>query len=143
MSAVRCATTPPCSECASSDGDGVSEAYDHMMSGGHLINVETSERDSALVVVVAGELDMASVPELAKSIEEIDWDRYDRVIFDLHGVSFMDSSGLGALIAMHNEHPDTDIALVTADQGLVTKVLELTSMKDLFPIYSSAEAALA
>lgn len=112
------------------------------MRGDHLINVEASERDGALVITVAGELDIGSVPELSESIEGIDWDRYDRVIFDLLDVSFMDSSGLGALIALRNQHPDTDMALVTADEGLVTKVLDLTSMKDLFPIYSSAEAAL-
>lgn len=112
------------------------------MSGDHLIRVDTYERDSSLVVALAGELDMAGVSDLAESIEDVDWDRYDRVIFDLLDVSFMDSSGLGALIALRNEHPDTEMALVTGDEGLVSKVLDLTSMKELFPIYSSAESAL-
>lgn len=84
---------------------------------------------------------MASVPDLADSIDSIDWDSYERVIFELLDISFIDSSGLGALIAMRNAHPETEMALVTEDKGLVNKVLELTSMRDLFPIYSSTEAA--
>lgn len=112
------------------------------MSGGHLIRIDTYERDSSLVVALAGEFDIAGASDLAESIENVDWDRYDRVIFDLLDVSFMDSSGLGALIALRNEHPDTEMALVSGDEGVVSKVLDLTSMKELFPIYSSAESAL-
>lgn len=112
------------------------------MSSGHLINVQTEESDSSLVIVVTGELDMASASDLADALHDADWDSYDKVVIDLLGISFIDSSGLGALIALRNEHPDNELVLVAADEGLVTKVLELTAMKDLFRIYSSTEAAL-
>lgn len=113
------------------------------VSPGQLISVDTSETGSSLVVAVSGELDIASVPDLAEAVESFAWDRYDRVVFDLLDTNFIDSSGLGALIALRNKHPETDMALVTGDEGLVAKVLELTSMKDLFPIYSSTNEALA
>lgn len=108
-----------------------------------LINVGFSEHGSTLVVAVAGELDLASAPELADALGDVDWEEFDRVVFDLQEVDFLDSSGLGALIALRNNNPDTDISIVTNSDGLVPKLLRLTAMEELFSVYSSREAALA
>lgn len=113
------------------------------MTTGHIIDLQILDRGSILLVAVTGELDMATAPLLHEELAEVDWERLDRAVFDLLGISFIDSSGLGALISLRNDHPDTEIALVAANEGLVAKVLELTAMRDLFPLYSSTEAALA
>jgi anti-anti-sigma factor len=113
------------------------------MTNDHPIEVSLTERGSTLLVQVAGELDLATSPQLREEVEDVDWDEMKRVVFDLLEVEFMDSSGLGVLIALREEHPETEIALVADGDGLVTKVLRLTAMEELFPIHSSTEAALA
>lgn len=141
--AVRCVTTPPSSGSALSDFLVPAGAYDLPMTEDHPIKVSLSERGSILLVQVSGELDLATSPELMSELNDVDWEDRRRVVFDLLGVEFMDSSGLGTLIALRNEHPDTEIALVTDADGLVNRVLRLTAMEELFPIHSSTEAALA
>lgn len=113
------------------------------MTAGQAIDVTLSEQGSTLVVSVQGELDMATAPELADELKTVDWGRLEKVVLDLLQVGFMDSSGLGALIALRNDHPDTEVALVTDNGGLVSMVLRLTSMEELFPIYPSTEAAVS
>lgn len=107
------------------------------------MDIRLSEQGSALVVRVEGELDMATVPQLADELSTVEWERFEKVVFDLLQVGFIDSSGLGALIALRNEHPGTELALVTENDGLVSKVLRLTSMEELFAIFPTREAALS
>jgi anti-anti-sigma factor len=62
----------------------------------------SSERGSdATVLVLAGELDIASAPTLERAIEELDAEGAQRVVIDLGGVTFMDSTGLRALLLAH------------------------------------------
>jgi anti-anti-sigma factor len=60
------------------------------------------ERDAASVrVLVAGELDLATVPELLAVFEGGAVDPAAAVVLDLTRVSFIGGSGLRALLAIH------------------------------------------
>ena len=48
-------------------------------------------------VVVSGELDMATSPELTSAIESLERTEAQRVVLDLSGVTFIDSTALSAL----------------------------------------------
>jgi anti-anti-sigma factor len=48
-------------------------------------------------VVVSGEVDMATAPQLTSAIESLAGATVQRVVVDLAAVSFMDSSGISAL----------------------------------------------
>ena len=41
-----------------------------------------------------GELDLASTPEMARRLRELRESGFDRIVFDLRELAFMDSSGL-------------------------------------------------
>ena len=65
-----------------------------------------------------------------------------RVVLDLRDVAFIDSSGLGAIVATmkHMERGQKlDLAGLTP---AVDKVFRLTRMDSIFDIYASADAAL-
>ncbi|MGK7889828.1 MAG: STAS domain-containing protein [Leptolyngbyaceae cyanobacterium] len=66
---------------------------------------------------------------------------------DLQHVSFMDSRGLGALVLVHNRVRKAGATLgLCAVTGQAGMLLDLTSMKDEFKIYSSVsefKAAIA
>src|SRR5262245_2987030 len=63
-------------------------------------SVTASERDGRTVVVIRGELDLATAPELERVIGE-HLDAGDDVVVDLRELAFMDSSGLRVLVAAH------------------------------------------
>jgi len=55
-----------------------------------------------MVVEVAGDLDMATAPQLREGLQRVLDAGTRNVVVDLAGVGFMDSSGLGALVVMFN-----------------------------------------
>lgn len=60
--------------------------------------VSLRPEDGRLVVAVRGELDEASGQNLWATVVDALEDEYDAVVFDLSGVSFMDSRGLGQFL---------------------------------------------
>jgi anti-anti-sigma factor len=59
------------------------------------LNIQVVHLDAAPVVILAGEIDVNTADELRASLEPLG----GRVLVDLYGVSFMDSSGMAALVA--------------------------------------------
>ena len=87
-------------------------------------------------VAVFGEVDIATVPELNQALAEAVADSPEGLVIDLLGVTFMDSSGLGALIALRHSHHELDITLVLGP-GVVLRTIETTGLSDLFRIEHS------
>lgn len=67
-----------------------------------------SARAAGAVVVVSGELDMASAPLFRQALAEAE-PRGGRVVLDMEGLTFMDSSGLRELVAFQNAGHVVDI----------------------------------
>lgn len=86
--------------------------------------------DGAVRVVVAGELDIASAPEFLAAVRPRLGER--RVVVDLGGVTFLDSSGVRALHTLSRESTTLEIARDMSPA--VVQVLELTGMLDLLPL---------
>ena len=86
---------------------------------------------------------MFTAPKLRERlVQTVDQGNY-RIIVDLQRVSFMDSTGLGTLVGALKrvkEHDGT-LALVCA-QRAVMRVLTITGLTNVFPIYDSIEQAL-
>ena len=95
---------------------------------------ESSRIDGACAVWVEGELDLAVVDEF------LEWalaclDRSSAMEIDLHGVTFIDSSGLGALVRLRNEATATDKSLALVKVSAAThRLLEITGLSDAFDI---------
>ncbi len=49
-------------------------------------------------LALAGELDLAGAPQLERSLQELERQRPRRVVIDLAGLSFIDSTGLRVLL---------------------------------------------
>lgn len=87
-------------------------------------------------VAVFGEVDIATVPELNQALAEAVADAPEGLVIDLLGVTFMDSSGLGALIALRDSHTELEITLVLGP-GVVLRTIETTGLSELFRIEHS------
>ena len=55
-------------------------------------------RRGPLAISLKGELDIATAPALEKLLGEVERERWSTVVFDLRRLSFMDSSGIPALL---------------------------------------------
>jgi anti-anti-sigma factor len=65
------------------------------------IRVEVAERPEAVVVTLAGNLDVYTCPQLWRAVEPLLPGARD-VVVDLRGVRFLDSAGLGTLVSLRN-----------------------------------------
>lgn len=95
------------------------------------------------VVSVMGEVDLATSPALEQTLLEVEGDRAGEMIVDLSRCSFLDSSGLRALLATSErcEQSSKRRALVLSNPS-VMRIFQLTRYDELFEIYPTVEAAV-
>ncbi|WP_420396244.1 STAS domain-containing protein [Nioella sp.] len=97
----------------------------------------------ALLHVVPDRIDASVAIQFKDRFRDLvrDWD--GPVVLDLQNVTFLDSSGLGAVVAARKllgEGRQLDLSGLTP---AVDKVMRLTRMNQVFPIHGSVEEALA
>lgn len=100
-----------------------------------------TEIDSGIAhVTVHGDIDIESRAILGTHLDNAISAATRMLIIDLLDVAFMDSSGIGLLVSVHQRLGDGRLAVVAGD-GVVSQVLEITAMQHLFPVVESAAAA--
>ena len=84
----------------------------------------------------SGELDMVLAEDLRKEwLPAVGQLRPDRLVIDLSEVTFMDSSGLGLLVAMHKlQKQHGGVVVLTAPPGLVRRVLALSGIDQVIEV---------
>jgi len=98
----------------------------------------------ASAIAVDGELDLETAPEFTEEIELAVWDTAGAFVLDLTGVTFLDSSGLHALLRARAYLAREDRPLVlVCPAGAARRVLDLAGVLDTFVVYSSPETAAA
>ncbi|MCR6032788.1 anti-sigma factor antagonist [Nocardioides sp. zg-579] len=86
-----------------------------------------------LRVVVTGELDVLSAPGLRGAVARRSAEGCSSVVLDLDGVTFIDCTGLSALLACQQEVAASGGTLsVAALSAAVTRVIELTGTAGRF-----------
>lgn len=108
------------------------------------LEVQTRQTENgATVVAPTGRLDVAGAPALKDAISEALKNGQAKVVLDMEGVSFVDSTGLGSVIAALKQIRSSqgDLRLAAPNQQ-VRVVLELTTLDRVFPYYSTVEEAL-
>lgn len=98
--------------------------------------------DGAVILRPRGEVDLASSPALRKALQEQLDARCPLLLLDMSEVSYIDSSGLAALIEYGRDTPA--IGGKMALFGLtprVKTVFELVRLNELFPIADDATQA--
>ena len=98
--------------------------------------------DGAPVVRVMGEVDLATAPALEEALLVVERQAHGHVIVDLAGCTFLDSTGLRALVGSRErlERSNRRLALVLCTPG-VLRVLQVTGLFERFEIYPSLGAA--
>ncbi|HEY9039575.1 MAG TPA: STAS domain-containing protein [Roseovarius sp.] len=96
-----------------------------------------------LITVNAPRIDAAQAIAFKDGMRAMTAEGDDHVVLDLGQVQFIDSSGLGAIVAalkMTGPGRRLDLACLTPD---VAKVFRLTRMNSIFVIHASLEDAIS
>ena len=96
------------------------------------------------VLTLDGEIDLAAAPSVRASLAAIVQDELARdVVIDLRDVTFMDSTGVGALLSAYRHLKLQQRTLVLAQpQPIVARVLGITNVARLFPVVDSVDIAI-
>ncbi len=87
---------------------------------------------------------METAPEFTERVELSVWGTVGAFVLDLSELSFLDSSGLHALLRARAYLAREDRTLVlVCPRGPARRVLDLAGVLDTFVVYSSAETAAA
>lgn len=101
------------------------------------------ERDGVMVVTLVGELDMATESRAAEALADA-IARGLPIVLDMTGLLFFSSAGLTLLARLDQDRRESSLDVrLAGDQRVVVLPLELTGMRDLFPIHASLDEALA
>jgi anti-sigma B factor antagonist len=96
------------------------------------------------VVSVTGEIDVYSAPQLKDALTDLLSADRSAVVVDLTEVGFLDSTGLGALVAARTSATDADIRLpIVSDRDRILKLFRITGLDGVFEIYPTVDAAVA
>lgn len=105
----------------------------------------TKELDDAQVSIVylCGELDASSVPALLGDVHDVVNGKRN-IVIDTHLLSYIDSTGLGALFTIKQILHGTGRALcIVGAHGLLPKILHVTRADTEFRCYDSVDEAMA
>jgi anti-sigma B factor antagonist len=108
--------------------------------------MEISQREVGEIVVldISGEIDLYNAPEIKDIISQLIEDQKYNVIINLEKVSYIDSSGIGALISSLSNLKKYQGGLKIINvYASVRKVFELTKLTSFFEIFDSEDEALA
>ena len=107
------------------------------------MDVITEDHDgTTLVKARESRIDAAIAIQFKDRMREVIEASSGRLILDLSSVDFVDSSGLGAIVAAMKMAGSTRKLELSGLTPTVMKVFHLTRMDSVFTIHSSVEAAL-
>ncbi len=112
-------------------------------SEGFQIETQPLQTGDGVLVAVRGEIDFNRSPELHEALLELIQHKPRRLVLDLSGVSYIDSSGVGTLVDAQRRLSRAGGKVVLAGlQDRVRGVLEITGLDQFFTIAGSVQEAL-
>lgn len=89
--------------------------------------------ENGAVLVLTGELDVAATPAFEEALASVSGS--NPLIVDLRGLEFIDSTGLGVLVRLHQqtEEQQHQFGLIRGT-GQVERLLGLTGLADRIPV---------
>ena len=108
------------------------------------LTLNTRLEGTSAVIVAVGEIDVYQAPRLRDALDALPSEAVGPLVIDLSGIAYIDSTGLGTLVAARKRRvaDGSEVRLACPDPAL-RKVFEITGLISYFPIFDSVEAALA
>lgn len=99
------------------------------------------EEELTIVSIDESRLDALIAPEFKQKMEQLINDNNDQIILDISALSFMDSSSLGAIVAVLKLTGKQGKMVISGATGTVMELFKLTRMDSVFTLVESVEDA--
>ena len=107
------------------------------------MDITKKTKGEIVVLEIEGEIDLYNAPEIKDIINKLIEEQNYNVIINLEHVSYIDSSGIGALISSLSNLKKYQGALKIINvYASVKKVFELTKLTSFFEIFDSENDAI-
>ncbi|MHB1001824.1 MAG: STAS domain-containing protein [Armatimonadota bacterium] len=109
------------------------------------LNINTTTNNGVKIIHVAGEVDLYTVDSLQQVINRCLDSGARQLIIDLTETSYLDSSGLSALLMAYkilSSRSGVLYVVISKSKPAVGRVLEITRLDMVFKIFDSLEEAL-
>lgn len=103
------------------------------------LSVDKKEQDDRVIFTLDGELDVASSPMLREELSRAIEGGCRRIVIDMSSVSYMDSSGLSALVVAHKALGSRGSLALVGSRPTIERVLRFTQFDKVLDLYRSFE----
>lgn len=108
------------------------------------MQIEVTQSQGVAVVVPSGDLDMGATDQVRQVLTELIEKGQLRLVMDLAGVAYIDSSGLGALVAAMKQAKAAGGNLkLCALQDDVRSIFEMTRLIKVLSVHATRQEAVA
>jgi anti-sigma B factor antagonist len=106
------------------------------------VTVDVEQHGTAVILHVAGELDLLTTPTFAEACTQELRKRPPVLVIDLTGVTFLASVGMSAIVAAHEEGGDHTQVRVVGGTRDTLRPIRVTGLDNLLSVYPALPAAL-
>ncbi len=106
------------------------------------LSLSTTTTGATAVLAVGGDIDVYTAPELRTALAALIAAGSERVVVDLSGTGFLDSSALGVLVGANKDLAARggSLRVVCATPNLL-KIFEITKLTEVIAVHPTVEAA--
>ena len=117
---------------------------DSASTSGDQLNISIQTDNAVTLINLGGQLTIGTTPEFSEMTDQALSGGQTGIVFDASGLTFMDSSGLSALISVLRQARGRGVAVSFAGfTGAPRRVLDLTHMGLLMDLQETVEQAKA
>ena len=102
----------------------------------HDVRFTLVDEDEQVRIVLAGELDVKGAQRVERAWEDLTGrDHVQRVVLDLRGLAFIDSSGIAAVLRMHQEcqRAQRELAILRPSESVLHR-FDATGVTEYLPM---------
>ena len=100
-------------------------------------------KNGAVVVHLVGELDLYNAPQMRAALLELCSKQPERIVVDLAGVDFVDSTALGVLVEARTTLEDRQTFLLASPKRETHRALTISGLDQHMSVHDTVESALA
>ena len=106
------------------------------------LDVSATQEQGVTIVHLSGEIDLHTSPQLRDRLLNLIDRKPQRIILDLSGVGYVDSSGVGTIVELKRRAMRTDSKVVLVGlQARVRSLFEITRLDKFFTITDNIDEA--
>ncbi len=107
------------------------------------MQIKIEEKDGVRICYAEGDIDINSSPQVKKVFDKISQEKSEKVLINLKGVGYIDSSGLATLVEILKNFRNHDGKLKLCNlSNKVKSLFEITKLEKLFDITDTEEEAV-